>query len=237
MTMPVRAMIACMFAWEVFAAAAAPAGAQTGVRQSGSITTSVGVGFGSATFVCPACLATRQLSLSGTIRSGMTLSSTWTVGLEGSLWVKQFQQPGRHSAAQLGFVDVAAQWYPAGGSEFFVSGGAGVALFHEAIHISGAPSVKARAVNPALALGLGWDIPIRDRWAVTPYMDFLIGGAASADVYGTGTRVRFRPALVQVGLAVTRLPPWRDAAAAWGLPHAKRPDHTRQVRSLPARSR
>jgi hypothetical protein len=224
-----RVMIHWLLVAVAMVAVATRGGAQTGVRRSRSMTTSAGFGFGSATFSCPACLPPRQLSLTGKIRGGMTVNSTWTIGLEGNLWIKQFQRPDGHSAAHLEFLDVAAQWYPAGGSEFFVSGGAGVALFHEEINNTGAATVKVSAVSPAVVLGLGWDIPVHQRWAVTPYMDFLTGGGASANVTGAGARVRFQPALVQIGVAVTRLPPWRDAAAAWRLPRAKRPAVARRV--------
>ncbi|HEX8724762.1 MAG TPA: hypothetical protein VF737_05165 [Gemmatimonadaceae bacterium] len=229
--MVARSLFRVVLVASTMSATTTTAAAQTGVRQSGSATVAVGVGSGAATFNCAACLSQRQLSVAAKIRAGMTLTSAWTAGLEGNLWTKRFQRPNGHSAAQLAFADLAAQWYPAGGSEFFVSAGAGVALFHETISNNGSAAFTVSSLSPALVLGLGWDLPVGDRWAVTPYVDFLTGGASSAIPDGTGARQRFQPALVQIGLAVTRLPPWRDAAAAWGLPRARRPTAARRVRS------
>ncbi len=183
------------------------------------------MGSGSATFTCPACNPQRQLSVAARFRTSLTVDPAWTIGLETSIWTKRFERADGQSLAQLGFVAVAAQWYPAGGSEFFVSGSAGVAMFHEAITNTGAPAGTVSSANPAVAVGLGWDIPVTGRWGVTPYLDFLIAGASSANVNGAGVRQRFRPGLVQIGVALTLLPARSDAAAEWGVPSANRTPH------------
>jgi hypothetical protein len=218
--MVARGVIRSLLLAAAMAAVTARARAQSGPRQSGSVTTSVGVGSGSATFTCPACFPQRQLSVAAKFRTGITVNPAWTIAMETSVWTKRFERTDGHSSAQLGFVDLVAQWYPAGGSEFFVSGGAGVALFHEAISDTGAPTATVNSASPAVAVGFGWDIPVAGRWGMTPYVDFLTGAASSANVDGTGGRQRFQPAVVQIGLGFTLLPARSDAAAEWGVPRA-----------------
>lgn len=210
------AMLGCA----AFVGCAVPAGAQSEQTAIGSVLATVGLGSGSASFTCGSCAPQHQVSVAGRVRAAVLVGPSVALGLDVAGWGKRLTQPAGQTAIQLGFADVVGQWYPAGGSEFFVTAGGGVALFRAARGPAPAAGPDFTSQSPALVFGLGWDLRLGARVGVTPYVDFYTATGGRARLTEAGPLEPFRPSLVQVGIGLSVLPPRRDPATGWLLPRA-----------------
>ena len=125
------------------------------------------------------------------LKLGGTVSPNFLLGAEVNGWgLRNYNQQGydRTLANVLGIV----QWYPSRTGGFWLRGGLGFAHSELNQYIGPASSLRTTENGTALAVGLGYDIPVARKVSITPNIDF--------------TAQRFRnydERIVSLGLAVT----------------------------------
>lgn len=195
-------MVAALALW------AAPARAQAHGGLQGGFVAAIGAGAGSADFACDVCLTDHQVSAALQLRAGMAVTPDLALTMDVSGWRKHYASSGGSATADLGFLTLDAQWYPAGGSQFFVTAGGGVAAFRDAISSGSPGATTLTATSVAATAGLGWDLRVGDRWGITPYVNFYGAARAPVQVNSAGSSRRLGATLVQAGIALH----WRQHA-------------------------
>lgn len=154
------------------------AAAQRTLERSGFFI-GVGLGYGSLDLTCDGCDFDRQSGLSGYLRLGGAITDRVLLGVESNGWYKSDDGVGVTAGTVTGTVYL----YPSSEADFFVRGGAGLAtLDSEDINAD---------TDFGWSVGLGYDIPIGRKTALTPYANWFTG---HFDGGGTNT--------LQVGLGV-----------------------------------
>ena len=156
----------------------------------------VGVGFGSSGISCDGCSGSRDNSASGMLRFGGGIRPGLVLGGQLTTWAKNVEG----GTESLTFVNFVTQWYPQPRQGFFVVGGLGVA----ALNGTG-EGVELRTNSLGLQAGVGYDVNLTRRFAITPYADLLYGTGGNAQVNGSTTNVNISSSLMQVGVAAS----WR----------------------------
>jgi hypothetical protein len=156
----------------------------------------VGLGVGSAGISCDGCGSDRDNSVSGILRFGGGIRPGVVLGGQVTSWAKNV-----HGGTEsLTFVTFVTQWYPQPRQGFFVLGGLGVA----AMDATG-DGVELRTNSLGLQAGVGYDITLTRKFAITPYADLLYGTGGNVQVNGSTTNVKVSSNLVQFGVAAS----WR----------------------------
>jgi hypothetical protein len=154
------------------------AAAQRTLERSGFFI-GLGLGYGSLDLTCDGCDFDRQSGLSGYLRLGGAVSDRVLLGVESNGWYKSEDGVGVTAGTLTGSVYV----YPSSEADLFVRGGVGIA------------SLDSEDINAdtgfGWSVGLGYDIPIGRKTALTPYANWFVG---HFDGGGTNT--------LQVGLGV-----------------------------------
>jgi hypothetical protein len=126
----------------------------------------------------------------GAVRLGGTVSPSFLVGAELNGWALQdynHQGYDRQLASLMGIV----QWYPSPTGGFWLRGGVGFAHSEVTQFLSSNSSISTSDNGTALALGVGYDIPVSRKVSLTPTLDLM------------GQRYRdFDERVVSLGLAV-----------------------------------
>ena len=182
-----------------------PAAAQSSPLVPGRIFLSAGTGYGGAALSCASCSSSRESSFAFTGRAGAALRQNLELALEVTAWSKDFGNSTSNSTARTVFADAVAQWYPLQSSGFFVKGGGGLAFIREDIASTGIPRTRIEANTSDLVAGLGWDVPVARRIALTPYADLHHAPRTSAKVNGTTSTQQLGANLLHIGVAAT----WR----------------------------
>lgn len=102
------------------------------------------------------------------LKLGGTVSRSLLLGAEAQLWASDYVGQGYQRS--LGSLMGVAQWYPAPAAGFWLRGGLGWA--RDDLRYGNGP-VTQRRNGTALALGMGYDIPVARSVSVTPTLDLL----------------------------------------------------------------
>lgn len=156
----------------------------------------VGLGFGSSGISCDGCSSSRDNSVSGILRFGGSIRPGVVLGGQVTSWAKNVDG----GTESLTFVTFVTQWYPQPRQGFFVLGGVGVA----AMDATG-DGAELRTNSLGLQAGIGYDINLTPRFAITPYADLLYGTGGNVQVNGTTTNLNVSSNLVHFGVAAS----WR----------------------------
>ncbi|MCL7962250.1 MAG: hypothetical protein M8860_05300 [marine benthic group bacterium] len=118
--------------------------------------------------------------LSGNARIGFTPSQSFRVALGSNSWV----DTGEGRSSNIGLLSAQGLYYP-GAKNFFLLGGAGLAL--------ATCSGCSTETGAGIVLGLGYDIPLNQSGslALTPYVNWV------------PTTLEFNPYILQFGLGLT----------------------------------
>jgi hypothetical protein len=203
------------------AAAAAPAGAQSGVIQAAGIAKAnpvamntpasarrgfwmgAGVGTASGSLHCGICNTESTRGTSGYLRAGTTLNRRFLLGVEASGW----QRSGEEGRRRVLALTAGAWWYPNERHGYFLRFGAGLSRWRAWGEEDDAVVSQAMA----LILGAGYEVRVNPRLSIVPYLNAL--GSSSGTLWlETRDDVSFErrklPAgghvlLFQIGLGIT----------------------------------
>ena len=159
---------------------------------------SIGAGSGSAGVECPDCdgldPGDRLTGIAGYVRLGGTVSPGLQVGIEGTGWIKNSDGLERRIAT-AGVVFVL---YPVPSGGFWLKGTAG--------------GVRAVIENDVAALvgeglmfggGAGFDLPLGNGAALTPYISYFASTGTGADLNGISLGTDLNPNVLQFGVGIT----------------------------------
>jgi hypothetical protein len=125
------------------------------------------------------------------LKLGGTVSPNLLLGAEVNGWgLRNYnnQDYDRTLANLMGII----QWYPSRTGGFWLRGGLGFAHSELNQYLAGGATLRTQDNGTALAVGLGYDLPVSRKVSITPNLDF------------TGQRFRdFDERIVSLGLAVT----------------------------------
>jgi hypothetical protein len=186
-------------------AGAAPLAGQTTPLQMGAISLSGGGGSGTASITCDGCASQSASNASYMGALGVAVRRDARVIVESSGWQKNFDNASGSSKNQLIVIDAAYQWYPARGYGFFIQAGGGVVYFNSTIYPAAAGTTTVSSVGGAFTAGAGWDVPVIDHFALTPYVGYAMGSKAAATINGASSTLKVGGSLLHFGLAVS----WR----------------------------
>jgi hypothetical protein len=127
-----------------------------------------GLGYGSLGLTCDlGCSGLgREGGVSGFIHLGGAVSQQLLLGVESNGWYKK--QNG--ATVTMGTLTATAIGYPSKTVGFFVRGGAGIGMLHAD---DGTDSASDTGFGGSA--GLGYDIPIGSRTALTPFANWFFG--------------------------------------------------------------
>lgn len=164
----------------------AQSGAPTGTEfLQGSVWFAASVGGAGARLTCDLCQPARDLGPSINLSIGAYASPRIRVGIEGGWWSHD-EGDSRESVYRAGIV---AHLIPNADKGLYLLGGFGW---------SGYRVESFRYDAPRLTLGVGWDLPLTDRWAV--------GNSLTLDAASFGTLKNDEATLARsVGLSLVRL--------------------------------
>jgi hypothetical protein len=193
--------------------AIAPASAQSvysGPQAADTISTdgwtlgaSVGGGLGSFPLHCPTiagvpvdCYDERESGASAYGRIGFFARPVLFVGLEAVGWRTDIQGVDNRAL----FLSAVVHWYPSEQRGLFLRAGAGAALTR-----ARDDEAKATTDGAAWSVGLGYDVPIARRLALTPFATYLRSLEAEIALDGVPTQRAISHDLLQLGLGLS----WR----------------------------
>lgn len=129
---------------------------------------SVGIGSATGKLTCDDCGEIKNEGGVIMVRFGGAVSPRFVLSGEFGGWGGDPDETPRRSS----WVLFTTQFYPSVTSGFFLKGGIGSGRFDSTwIPPGGARRLENR--GGALALGVGWDIAIRNGFSITPYIDAL----------------------------------------------------------------
>lgn len=111
----------------------------------------------------------------GYLKLGGTVSRSLLLGVELQGWGADFYQSGFSGVSYeraLGSLMGIAQFYPAERSDFWLRGGLGVAVDQLRDH-AGDMVFETNRYGSAVAIGLGYDIPVARKISITPSLDLV----------------------------------------------------------------
>lgn len=197
-------MTRCLIAAAVALLVAVPSAAQmadTISTEGWTFGASAGGGVGSFQFHCPTiagvrtnCYDERETGGSAYVRGGVFPRHDLFAGLEVIGWRKDVQ--GVDNTAL--FVSLVAQWYPPRTGGLYVRAGAGAALTWAT---DGEDEVTTDGA--AWSAGVGYDVPISHRLALTPFVTYLRSLEADIELNGLTTQRFISHDLLQLGLGLT----------------------------------
>ena len=144
-----------------------------------------GFGSGSAGATCDGCDDSREGGLSGYFRIGGALRPQLLLSGETNGWTTSDEGVDE----TVGFLSANAYYYPSLTNGFFLKGGLGISSYSAENDV-----VEMSGTGLALGLGLGYDFRFGQKFALTPYLNYLHG------LTGEVEDVDFKPNLLQIGL-------------------------------------
>ena len=155
---------------------------------------SFGIGAGSAGVDCEVCPDDRETGLSGYLRIGGYLRPNLFLAGESNGWSKT--EDGVEG--QAGFLSAVAQWYPQPASGLFVKGGLGLATVSLEDDVD-----EITSTGLGITVGGGYDFRVGRNFSLSPYINYLRGFGAQANLNGTSTDFDYNVNLLQFGLGFT----------------------------------
>jgi len=150
----------------------------------------VGLGGGGGKLYAEGESSDRLTGLSGHLRAGAALSPTVLLGGESNGWYRS--ESGLDET--IGGLMVTAYVYPA--RNFFVKVGSGLMTYRADDGID-----DLTTVNLGSQVGIGYDIRLGRKTALTLVANYLFGFNGDVEFSGLDTGVRARPDLLQIGAA------------------------------------
>jgi hypothetical protein len=178
-------------------------------RHSPAIT--VGAAAGSTRLSCIDCGAVRHAGITGFLRIGLALDSSWVVSAEGRSW----RAPRNREAQQVEAILLAGQFYPFRKSGFYgdVGVGYGRVAFTDSLL-----ATRASAGEVAFGVGMGYDIWLNRTFAVSPFVNSMwTSTARRSDIGGTGGS-NLAADVLHIGVGAT----WRPSRNRY-IPAGERP--------------
>jgi hypothetical protein len=183
---------------------AAPAMAQSGGGgQRSGVRAAVGLEEGSLGLNCDDCSSDRLNSLAFMVRLGVAVAPDAVVSAEYTRWSK----PENGGTSTASWALAVVQWYPQPASGFYLEGGVGIAALDAVGFLAGTGSFTLQTTNIGLEVGAGYDIPVSQRIALTPFADFLyaVGADPTLSLNQSKTGSNLGGNLLQAGVALS----WR----------------------------
>lgn len=141
-----------------------------------------GLGYGGLDITCGGCDFAREGSVSGFFHLGGAVSPQLLLGAESNGWYKS-ESGVSVTMATLTFTAIG---YPSKTANFFVRGGAGAGVLSADAGVFGSDSETGFGGS----LGVGYDLPIGGRTALTPFANYFFGtfsgGGANTMQVGLG---------------------------------------------------
>jgi hypothetical protein len=173
---------------------AMPAEAHSQSRQGLWASGGLGMGFGAAR--CNVCRGSRDAGLAASLGAGASLGQAFALGVDGHRWSSDEGAVG----LSIGAVNALLLWYPSTRTPWYFSFGTGVLLYRANDDDPDIPAITATSLG--IRAGVGYDLSIADKLAVTPYFNFIASVAADLEAAGeslTGARLT----LIQFGVGLT----------------------------------
>jgi hypothetical protein len=130
----------------------------------------LGLGYGSLDITCDGCEVDREGGLSGYFKLGGAVSSQVLLGVESNGWYKSEEG----TSITFGTLTGSVYLYPSPAANFYLRGGAGLATF--------AVEDFDTETGFGWSVGLGYDIPIGRKSALTPFANLSFGHINDATV-------------------------------------------------------
>lgn len=159
---------------------------------------SLGLGGGSSGVTCTGCATTRENGASGYLRVGKGMTPSLMMGLELNGWNKT----ENNVEGRTGMLSAIAQYYPSMTNGFFLKSGLGMGRT-TLDDRSTTPSNKLQSTGFGYQFGLGYDMSVGRRFAITPYVNFLATAGAKAELNGVTTNYNLDANYVQYGLGLS----------------------------------
>jgi hypothetical protein len=188
----------------VLAGSVQPLTAQESLRSKG-LWIAGGLGGGWTRVHCDICSSDLLLGLSATLGVGSRLSSSLTLGLEGSGWRKRVESSAATTKRRLAALQGVVYWYPArNGPRYFFKGALGIVTYR----VDDDPGPDEEDEEPITSnsiggqVGVGYEIPISNNLSFVPYVNFL--GSLGADLTRGSTELTTASVTaIQFGLGLT----------------------------------
>jgi hypothetical protein len=165
----------------------------------------VGGGFGSAGVSCSDCGNTdREGSGSFYVKGSWTLNPRTLLGVELNAWTKNATiEDGLEGA--LNFYNIAGTltYYPRTTTNFFVKGGAGIAIIDMDVSGTGSSTNIDLGKGLGVIVGAGYDIPLGRRVALTPAVNFWYGQPGDLQVLGEPVASKWKQNVVDFTIGIT----------------------------------
>jgi hypothetical protein len=174
----------------------APLGAQQAPLREGTLV-EAGFGGGWAGAGCrgEGCMFQNENGWSGYVQVGHPITQEFTLGAEYSRWSKA--QYGGHGHFDL--YTAVVQWYPESG-RFFWKGGAGYGRTRYVQSLVDAAAIEQDGL--VYQIGIGYDMPVSRRVALTPYVKIASTLQGAARVEGVQRQGKFSSNILQYGFAI-----------------------------------
>jgi len=190
------------FAVALLAALPATLPAQAAPRRAGGFSLAAGVGAGSTSFSCDACVSQRDDGVGAVLRLGVNASSHLTLAAEASGWRADYDALRGTGKARVGLAQLVLQWYPSASAGAFVKAGGGVAAIRDELTLNDVGSVTVSTRNPAFVVGAGWEVGLGRHWAVVPFADLNVVSKGDQTVNDAETGERLGATLLHAGVAI-----------------------------------
>jgi hypothetical protein len=161
---------------------------------------SIGVGPARGKFECDGCNAPEPEGGALMLRFGGAVSPRFVLSGELGGWGGDPDESPRNAA----WVLFATQFYPIVTNGFFLKAGVGTGSFESTLVQPGGGGLRElKTRSGVLSLGLGYDIPIRGGFSLTPYLDLVSIWKAAPE--NAGSAEKRGMSLGYIGLAAS----WR----------------------------
>ena len=164
----------------------------------------IGGGYGWAGVSCDDCDdSDREGSGVGYLKGGWTLNRRVLLGVEVGLWTKSDTSESFELAMNLYHVSGTITFYPQADNGFFLKGGAGVAFVDVDVSGSGSSMTVDLGQGPGFLVGVGFDIPVARRVAVTPAVNYWYGRPGDLKVMGETFAGSWRQNVIDLTIGIT----------------------------------
>ncbi len=155
-----------------------------------------GLGMALGAAGCNVCTGSREVGVAATLGGGMVLTPAFALGLDANGWTAS----AGNVDLRMGSVTGVLLWYPNPRSSWYFSFGTGLMWYRAADDDPDGTPITSQSLG--LRVGLGYDVPLSEQFAVTPFFNFV--GSMGADLTAegeslTGTRLT----LLQLGASIT----------------------------------
>jgi len=160
-----------------------------------------GVGYGAVKLSCGICRdeGGRIGGPSGYLRVGATLSQSFLLGAEMSLWRGKADQvdPAEPTVTRTS-VDLfaVAYWYPSLAHGFYLKGGLGLVSWR-----GGGDQLTTKSIGGVL--GVGYEIPVNRQWSIAPFFNYVDSSNGTLRREGADLPYDGSTSMYQMGLGFT----------------------------------